>query len=101
MNAPVKANIKNIESFQEFLDTDYITETKNRQNLIQNNQQDSFDGLNSIKKNCNKLSKELNQLEQELAKSTVYLEFAQKIIFYAARRHRFLGCINCGVAALQ
>lgn len=74
MNAPVKANYANIESFQGLLTEDFIVETRNRQDLIHSNKQTSNTASQNIRINCQKLSEELNQLKREFAQSTNHFD---------------------------
>lgn len=56
MNAILSPAIETIDSYQDFLTADFVTETKARHEEIQKNKQGSLESAEDIKASCDKMA---------------------------------------------
>lgn len=68
MNAPIKASIADLGSFEELLSADFIKETLERHQVISENRLLSHNGVGVVKGNCGKIKDNLKTVEKELSK---------------------------------
>ncbi len=63
MNAPIIANIENIEMFREIIGDGFVEETLTRQKEIQKNKMDAIRSLDRIKENYNLIPEQMQDIE--------------------------------------
>lgn len=66
MNVPLLVNMKQIEQYKDILSDDFIEKTVARQKLIQGNREDSLKSVQEMKKECDTISHDLDDLKNEM-----------------------------------